>query len=233
MSNEGQSNAEPEEEYTPPGVEEYSEYWKKDTVFLKEANECLLKYHEKLMGDKKHQKVFIPLCGRAAELKYFAELGHDVVGVEFAEIAIHQFFEMFGITYETKPLEDPDGTLYTSTTENMNIRIYCCDFFKFKPQLEKDFQAVWDAGSLYSLPLSQREEYVTVIKSILAPESKTLLMTDVPCLSDEVTTSDLKQMYGTDFTVEDLGYTKTERKDYEQFGLEGFNMFFISSGVVV
>ncbi|XP_033749552.1 thiopurine S-methyltransferase-like [Pecten maximus] len=225
MSAEGQVE---EEEYTPPGVEEYSKYWAEDKVFIKEANECLLQYQDKLLGDGK-RKVFIPLCGRAAELKYLAELGHEVVGLEFAEIAIHQFFETFGISYETKPMEEPLGTLYTCTSDNMTIRIYCCDFFKFGPHVEGEFQAVWDAGSLYSLPMSQREDYTRVIKSILAPTSRTLVMADVPSLSDEVTSSDLQRWYGERFAVEYLGYTKTQRKDYEQFGLEGFNMFYISS----
>ncbi|XP_069138254.1 probable thiopurine S-methyltransferase [Argopecten irradians] len=229
MSTEDHAVAQGEEEYTPPGVEEYSKYWNEDKVFIKEANECLLQYQDKLLGDNKQQKVFIPLCGRAAELKYLAELGHDVVGVEFAEVAILQFFEMFDITYESKPMKDPEGTVYTSTKDGLSIRIYCCDFWKFGPRVEGGFQAVWDAGSLYSLPMSQRDDYIKVMKSVLAPSSRTLVMADVPSLSDEVKSSDLQRMYGEQFTVEYLGYTKTQRKDYEQFGLEGFTMFYISS----
>ncbi|OWF54040.1 thiopurine S-methyltransferase-like [Mizuhopecten yessoensis] len=232
MAAEGKDGTVPEEEYKPPDVKEYSEYWAKDTVFIKEANECLIQYQEKLLGDAKRLKVFVPLCGRAVELKYFAEMGHEVVGVEFAEIAIHQFFETFNITYETKPMEGPAGTLYTSTTENLTIRIFCCDFFEFGPHLENDFQAVWDAGFLYSLPTLQRGDYVKVIKSVMASTSKTLVMFDVPCLSDDVTTDDLQQMYGKEFTIEYLGYTKTQSKHYEQFCLEGFKMYLISSGDV-
>lgn len=213
-----------EEEEMVLGEKEYSVYWEGDKNIIDQPHECLLKYQDKLLGDGKPLKIFIPMCGRAFDMKFFAELGHEVVGVEFAKIAITQFFKSFNISYDTQPMVEPEGVLYTSTEKNLNIRIYCCDFFQFGPHLEKDFQAVWDSGSLYSLPKSQTSDYVTVVKSVLAPSCHGLVVFDVPNMGVTVTPEELRTLYGEGFGTTGLGYHKRETTVYEEFDVDGFNV---------
>ncbi|KAL1472994.1 hypothetical protein MTO96_022577 [Rhipicephalus appendiculatus] len=47
---------------------------------------------EVVLAGKTRAQVFIPLCGKAHELKWFADMGHRVVGVEFIEECVREYF---------------------------------------------------------------------------------------------------------------------------------------------
>jgi thiopurine S-methyltransferase len=47
---------------------------------------------EEIINGKDHAKVFVPFCGKVLEMKWLAENGHVVVGVEVSEDSIMQFF---------------------------------------------------------------------------------------------------------------------------------------------
>ncbi|XP_014680650.1 PREDICTED: thiopurine S-methyltransferase-like, partial [Priapulus caudatus] len=38
-------------------------------------------------------KVFVPLCGKSADVHWLSTLGYQVLGVECSEIAVKAFFE--------------------------------------------------------------------------------------------------------------------------------------------
>ena len=50
------------------------------------------KMQEEIINGKDHAKVFVPFCGKVLEMKWLAENGHVVVGVEVSEDSIMQFF---------------------------------------------------------------------------------------------------------------------------------------------
>ena len=44
--------------------------------------------------------VFIPLCGKAHDIKWIADHGHEVIGIELSQLAIEAFFEENALAYE-------------------------------------------------------------------------------------------------------------------------------------
>lgn len=139
--------------------------WEKDiTPWHKtELNPMVEKYLDKLTGKKEGVKLFLPLCGKALELLYLSMKGHSVVGVEFSAKAVKEFFEENKISYSTTTVSEM--TLYENNEKR--IKIYCGDFFKFCDISEKDFDGVWDRGSLEAIDQSMREEYASIMKSVV------------------------------------------------------------------
>ncbi|XP_029591830.1 probable thiopurine S-methyltransferase [Salmo trutta] len=50
-------------------------------------------YIDKVLCGRKGVRFFFPLCGKAVDMKWLADMGHPVVGVDIAEMGSMQFFE--------------------------------------------------------------------------------------------------------------------------------------------
>ena len=59
-------------------------------------NELLVAHADKL--GKPPKRTLVPLAGKAFDMRWLAERGHDVVGVEFVSEAIAAFFKDWGVT---------------------------------------------------------------------------------------------------------------------------------------
>ncbi|CAN7989162.1 unnamed protein product, partial [Ixodes hexagonus] len=60
----------------------------------------LRKHQDVILAGKRDAQVFVPLCGKALELKWFYEKGHRVVGVEVVEDPVRAFFDENTLPYE-------------------------------------------------------------------------------------------------------------------------------------
>ena len=114
------------------------------------------------------RRVLVPLCGKTPDLKWLADQGHDVIGVELSEIATRQFFDEQSIT----PKATRVGGL--PAWQGAQITIACGDFFEFSDGL---FDAVFDRGSLVALDAGTRPAYVEHLKTLMKPSAKQLLVT--------------------------------------------------------
>ncbi|KAM7294403.1 thiopurine S-methyltransferase [Ixodes scapularis] len=110
------------------------------TFFCEEQKCCLFwlasfvfrflkKHQDVILAGKEDAQVFVPLCGKAVELKWFYDKGHRVVGVEVVEAPVREFFdenalpceESFCPVLNRKILQTPDKRL----------RIFICNIFDF------------------------------------------------------------------------------------------------------
>ncbi|XP_076462815.1 thiopurine S-methyltransferase-like [Babylonia areolata] len=91
----------------------------------------LQKHHKQVVDGRSHLTVLVPMCGKSWEIKWLADQGHTVIGVEVAQRAIEEFFEEQNIPFTSSPLPAAEGTLFQS--EDTKVQIYCCDFFKMSP----------------------------------------------------------------------------------------------------
>ncbi|XP_070557157.1 probable thiopurine S-methyltransferase isoform X2 [Ptychodera flava] len=115
------------------------------------VNDYLIDNIDLLTGGKKGIKIFVPLCGKSIDLKWFADLGHDVTGLEFCDVAIKTFFEEQQMDYAVSQMENlKGGTIFKS--KEHNIQVYCCDFFDFSSSIAGQFDAVWDRLAFGGLP---------------------------------------------------------------------------------
>ena len=68
-------------------------------------------------------RVFVPLCGKAIDMRWLIDRGYRVVGVELSPIAVRDFFAEQFMSYQAR--EAGNFTVY----ENKSISLWCGDFF--------------------------------------------------------------------------------------------------------
>ncbi|KAF7648780.1 hypothetical protein LDENG_00151860 [Lucifuga dentata] len=157
---------------------EWEEHWKENKIGFHQphVNKMLESNIDKVLAGRKGVRFFIPLCGKAVDMKWLADMGHSVVGVEIAEKAIREFFEENNMTYNEEPLPAiPGAKLYKSSEGN--ISLYHCDLFSFSSSIEGQFGAIWDRGSLVAINPKDREKYASLIISLMAKDCRYLLDT--------------------------------------------------------
>ncbi|CAK8674633.1 unnamed protein product [Clavelina lepadiformis] len=155
--------------------EEWISRWEKRQIgFHKPTVDMdLVKNKEKFL--KPNCRVFIPLCGKTVDIDFLADEGHDVVGIEFSETAIKDFFHEHSIKYKrsqhpTAPYEIFKGT-------DKKIAIYKGDFFGINSAILGKFDAVWDRASFESVHPSLQMKYADVMNDLVKSDGKYLLST--------------------------------------------------------
>ncbi|XP_076462377.1 putative thiopurine S-methyltransferase isoform X2 [Babylonia areolata] len=155
--------------------QEWIDRWDARAIgFHKEFIHPSLKRNADLMvNGRSSLKIFVPLCGKSWDMKWLADQGHTVIGVEVAQRAIEEFFEEQNIPFTSAPVPAVDGTLFQS--EDKKVQIYCCDFFKLSPDVVGHVNGVWDRASLVAINVADRARYAAVIQSLMMPDSRYLL----------------------------------------------------------
>ena len=130
------------------------------------VNWNLMKHYSNLAPEGEPlKKVLVPLCGKTCDIKYLADKGHVTVGVEFCERPCREIFERDQIDYTEKAVPEIEGKLFES--KDGKIKVYCCDFFKFGPEIEGQFEAVWESGA--QIEFDDRMKYYDQMKLLTAP----------------------------------------------------------------
>lgn len=116
-------------------------------------------------------QVFVPLCGKSADMAWLAAQGHRVLGAELSEIAVTTFFAENGL----KPKrESRDGFDISSAG---GIEIWCGDFFKLQPHHLTQIEGVYDRASLVAMPPAMQPIYAAKLAEIVPRGVPTLLIT--------------------------------------------------------
>lgn len=123
---------------------------------------------------KKHWRgsgltVLVPLCGKSPDMRWIAERGNRVIGVELSSIAVEAFFSEQGISFSKSedqlPRYDADG---------IDIVIYCGDFFALT---RLQCNAHFDRGALIAVPPQMRPAYAAHVNSLLPNDAEQLVIT--------------------------------------------------------
>lgn len=112
-----------------------------------------------------NSRMLVPLCGKSVDLRYLAELGVDVVGVEGVQTALDDFLE------ENSATRGPGDLVQIGDAK---LTYVVGDFFDFES--EDKFTAVFDRGSLVAVDPGDRKKYVETITRNLAEKAKILLV---------------------------------------------------------
>lgn len=116
-------------------------------------------------------KVFVPLCGKSLDMKWLAECGHRVMGVEVSDKAVEAFFSEQGLT----PRIDQKG-LFKVYQAGL-IEVWCGDFFALDARAVADCTGLYDRAALIALPEQMRPGYTEHLDTLLAPGCEGLLIT--------------------------------------------------------
>ncbi|XP_062986510.1 thiopurine S-methyltransferase [Elgaria multicarinata webbii] len=148
--------------------EEWLQKWQKNNIGFhnKQGHPLLRKYLDLLLSGRSGLKIFFPLCGKTIEMKWLADMGHHVVGVEISENALKEFFTEQNLPFseETIP-EIPGAKLFKSTSGN--ISLYCCSIYDLTSAVTGKFDGIWDRGALVAVNPCERERYAHLIASLM------------------------------------------------------------------
>ncbi|RTZ38877.1 thiopurine S-methyltransferase [Candidimonas sp. SYP-B2681] len=117
------------------------------------------------------ERVLVPLCGKSLDMMWLAEQGHQVLGIELAQLAIDQFFAENGLEPETH--ESPLGRHHIAG----NIEIICGDIFALDVATLNSCVGVYDRAALIALPPTMRQRYVEHVYAQLPVQYRGLLLT--------------------------------------------------------
>lgn len=115
-------------------------------------------------------RVLVPLCGKAVDLRWLADRGHAVVGVELSPVAVEAFFREQGLSAR----ERPAGGLTAFEARGADITIYCGDYFDFAGDA---CEALFDRGALVAIEEDRRPAYAAHTDGLLAPGATRLVVT--------------------------------------------------------
>lgn len=131
-------------------------------------------------------RVLVPLCGKSEDLRWLAEQGHEVSGVELSLVAAKAFAAEQGMTFIES--HEPPFTVL----RGKKVTYYVGDFFNLTPSIAGTFDLLYDRAALIALPPEMRVAYVEHLGGLIAKAGKGLLIT---------VEYDPSQMHGPPFTV--------------------------------
>jgi len=113
--------------------------------------------------------ILVPLCGKSHDLRWLADQGNRIVGVELSELAIRAFFEEEALQYTIS-----DGEMQCFHATDVPITIFCGDYFELT-SLKCD--AHYDRGALIAMPAELRATYAAHTTSLLTGNAEQLIIT--------------------------------------------------------
>lgn len=136
-------------------------------------------------------RVLVPLCGKTLDMVFLAQHCDAVIGVEYVEQAVSEFFAEQGL----EPLiETGQPVRYTAD----KYTLFASDIFLINDEHVGDVDAVFDRAALVALEPAVRIRYASHLRSLLKAGAKILLVTF---------DYDQSQMNGPPFAVSDAEVT--------------------------
>ncbi|KAG9355394.1 hypothetical protein JZ751_000232, partial [Albula glossodonta] len=157
---------------------EWEERWQEGRIGFHQlhVHKMLESNIDKVLCGREGVRFFFPLCGKAVDMKWLADKGHSVVGVEISEKAIKQFFEEQKLDYSEEVVSDIPGSKVFKSSDG-KISLYQCDLYKFSSAIAGQFGGIWDRGSLVAINPCDRQRYATLIMSLMDKDCRYLLDT--------------------------------------------------------
>lgn len=210
-------------------LEDWQEKWVDHKIgFHQEQGHQLLKKHlDAFLQGETGLRVFFPLCGKAVEMKWFADRGHYVVGVEISELGIREFFAEQNISYSEEPIgEIPGAKVFKSSSGN--ISLYCCSFFDLPRVPVGTFDRIWDRGALVAVNPGDRKRYTDIMLSLARKRFQYLLAVliyDPTKLAGPpfyVPDAEVRKLFGSVCSIQSLETVDALEERHKNWGLDSF-----------
>ncbi|XP_008845289.1 thiopurine S-methyltransferase isoform X1 [Nannospalax galili] len=208
-------------------LEEWQDKWVRRHISFhqEQGHQLLKKYLDTFLEGESGLRVFFPLCGKAVEMKWFADRGHSVVGVEISELGIREFFAEQNISYSEEPIPEISGAKVFKSSSG-NISLYCCSIYDLPRANIGKFDRIWDRGALVAINPGDRECYADIMLSLLRKGFQYLLA----ILSYDptkhagppfyVTDAELKKLFGPKCTIRCLEETDAFKEQHREWGID-------------
>lgn len=183
------------------------ERWHKQEIGFHQAdiNHYLQQFWADIKARHPDSEVFVPLCGKSRDMLWLNTQGHKVLGIEFSEMALNDFFSENRLPFESVTLEN----FQQYRTPDLNLM--CGDFFQLTASMLEHHYLVYDRASLVALPENMRQKYADKMTKILPKDAVMLLITmeypqqemNGPPFS--VSETEVNDLYHREFSIEKLG----------------------------
>ncbi|XP_018587323.1 probable thiopurine S-methyltransferase [Scleropages formosus] len=180
---------------------------------------------DKVLCGRKDVRFFFPLCGKAIDMKWLADMGHSVVGVELSQKAIKQFFEENNLSYSEESVPAiPGGKMFKSS--DGKISLYQCSFYDFSSSIAGQFGGIWDRGALVAINPCDRQRYAALIVTLMDKDCRYLL--DTLLYNPElyggppffVSDEDVRNLFGSACDIELLQTEDSFEERHKSWGLD-------------
>ncbi|GAB2784843.1 thiopurine S-methyltransferase [Halomonas shantousis] len=151
--------------------DQWLERWREGrTGFHLDAPHPALERYWASLGVTRAGKVLVPLCGKSLDMRWLAEQGHPVLGIELSRIAIEQF------------LSEGQGDVaryrqgYFDCYRQGYVELWCGDFFHVHIAQATELSGFYDRAALIALPPATRHRYAFHLAQLLPPGACGLLI---------------------------------------------------------
>ncbi len=115
--------------------------------------------------------IFMPLCGKAVDIRWLAGQGYQVIGVELSAVAIESFFAESALNFEKT--EQPHFVRYDAP----GITLYQGDFLDLQPQQLAQCALVYDRAAIVAIEDFNRAAYRRKMLQLIPSATPMLLVT--------------------------------------------------------
>jgi len=121
-------------------------------------------------------RVYVPLCGKAVDLVWLRDRGHEVIGCEFVARAIEEFFREQGLEAATEHRVAGRGTPF-ECHRTPGLSLLRGDALETDPDLlGGPVDVIFDRAALVALDPACRTRYVDGLHRLLRPGGHVLLI---------------------------------------------------------
>ena len=152
-------------------LKEWVEKWENGEVdwHHTEVNE-LLKTHEKRFKEK--GRILFPWCSKTVDMKYLRDRGFTVIGIEYNEKLVEQFFRDNDLEFD----KFENGHFRTYESVDGGITIHAGDFLRATPELVGRIDGVWDKAALVAVGPRDRRRYADRLVGMMNPDTVHLVV---------------------------------------------------------
>lgn len=175
--------------------------WQQNEIGFHEGRENhLLSQSIHRLSLKPGDRIFVPLCGKAADLDWLVAQGFRVSGIELHRAAVEEVFQRMGL----RPQVTRHGALTRFGAGT--IELFAGDFFKLHSDLLGNVDAIYDRAALVALPREMRKAYAEHLMTLTISAPQLLICFDY----------DQSQMDGPPFSVSETEIRELYGNRYKQ-----------------
>lgn len=191
--------------------------WREGRIgFHRDTPHPALEHYWPTLGVAEAGKVLVPLCGKSLDMRWLAERGHPVLGIELARDAIEQFVAEGGGAVSRF------GQTVFDVYRQGNVELWCGDFFHFHIDQALEVQAFYDRAALIALPPATRQRYAFHLAQLLPPGARGLLVSLTHGGGPEqgppysVEADEVEQLFAANFELERLTMSPTDERGWRE-----------------
>lgn len=187
--------------------------WQDNAIGFHETrgSRCL-RNHWHQLNINAHEQVFVPLCGKTADMCWLMQQNVCVLGIELSPLASDAFFQENQLEIEKTETIQKAGKGFTHRYSGL-LQLITGNFFHLDKIALQSVNLVYDRAALVALPSELREQYCQHLQQNLPANARIFLITLEYPVGDRIgppfsiDTTEVNRLFGNTYHVNCLGTT--------------------------